>query len=52
MEKYFGEKTPKLGCGLMRLPKLADGKIALEQTKTLVDMFMAAGQTYFDTAYV
>jgi len=22
MEKYFGENTPKLGFGLMRLPKL------------------------------
>ena len=22
MERYFGEKTPKLGFGLMRLPKL------------------------------
>ena len=52
MEKYFGESTPKLGFGLMRLPKLSDGKIDLEQTKTMVDMFMDAGLTYFDTAYV
>ncbi len=53
MERYFGEKTPKLGFGLMRLPKLEDGKtIDVEQTKQMVDMFLAAGQTYFDTAYV
>ena len=52
MEKYFGENVPKLGFGLMRLPKLADGSIDIEQTKTMVDMFMEAGLTYFDTAYV
>ncbi|MBQ5951917.1 MAG: aldo/keto reductase [Lachnospiraceae bacterium] len=43
----------KLGFGLMRLPKLEDGKtIDLEATKTMVDMFLEAGFTYFDTAYV
>ncbi|MFG6326917.1 MAG: aldo/keto reductase [Lachnospiraceae bacterium] len=52
MEHYFGEETPKLGFGLMRLPKLSNGKIDIEQTKKMVDMFMDAGQTYFDTAYV
>ena len=53
MERYFGENTPKLGFGLMRLPKLADGKtIDIEQTKQMVDLFMEAGFTYFDTAYV
>ncbi len=52
MEKYFGEQTGKLGFGLMRLPKLEDGKIDVEQTKTMVDMFMDAGLTYFDTAYI
>ena len=52
MEKYFGENTPKLGFGLMRLPKLSDGKIDIEQTKKMVDLFMGAGLTYFDTAYV
>ena len=51
-ERYFGEKTPKLGFGLMRLPKLEDGSIDVEQTKEMVDMFMAAGLTYFDTAFV
>ena len=52
MEKYFGESTPKLGFGLMRLPKSSTGKIDIEQTKKMVDMFMDAGLNYFDTAYV
>ena len=52
MERYFGEEVPKLGFGLMRLPKLANGKIDIEQTKQMVDLFMEAGFTYFDTAYV
>ncbi len=52
MERYFGEKTPKLGFGLMRLPKDQNGKIDIEHTKRMVDMFLEAGQTYFDTAYV
>ena len=52
MEKYFGEDVPKLGFGLMRLPKKRGGKIDTRQTKQMVDMFMDAGLTYFDTAYV
>lgn len=52
MEKYFGEATPKLGFGLMRLPKKGMGKIDIEQTKKMVDLFMEAGLNYFDTAYV
>ena len=51
MEKYFGENTPKLGFGLMRLPKKG-GRIDIEHTKQMVDLFMKAGLTYFDTAYV
>ena len=51
MEQYFGENTPKLGFGLMRLPKKG-GRIDIEQTKQMVDLFMEAGLTYFDTAYV
>ena len=42
----------KLGFGLMRLPKLEDDSIDIEQVKTMVDEFIAAGGTYFDTAYV
>lgn len=52
MERYFGANTPKLGFGLMRLPKDESGKIDIEQVKTMVDMFLSAGMTYFDTAYV
>ena len=44
--------TPKLGFGLMRLPKLPDGAIDVEQTKDMVDLFLESGFTYFDTAYV
>ena len=40
----------KLGFGLMRLPK-ADEAIDVEQTKQMVDLFMDAGFTYFDTAW-
>ncbi len=44
----------KLGFGLMRLPlKSGDGKdIDLEKVKEMVDLFMAHGYTYYDTAYV
>lgn len=52
MEHYLGESIPKLGFGLMRLPKEESGKIDIEQTKKMVDAFMDAGLNYFDTAYV
>lgn len=53
MTGYLGKDTFKLGFGLMRLPKLSDGKSEdIEQTKKMVDMFLEAGGTYFDTAYV
>lgn len=45
------DSTRKLGFGLMRLPKKLLG-IDIEQTKKMVDMFMEAGFTYFDTAHV
>lgn len=40
----------KLGFGLMRLPK-KDGQIDIPAVCGLVDTFLAAGFTYFDTAY-
>ena len=40
----------KLGFGLMRLPKAGEA-IDVEQTKRMVDLFMDAGFTYFDTAW-
>ncbi len=42
----------RLGFGLMRLPKCADGHIDRSQVAMMVDQFIAAGGTYFDTAYV
>ncbi len=49
---YLGKDIFKLGFGLMRLPKTANGKIDIEQTSKMVDAFIDAGGTYFDTAYV
>ena len=48
--EYLGKNIPKLGFGLMRLPMLGEN-VDIEQTKTMVDMFMEKGFTYFDTAY-
>lgn len=44
-------KMPRLGFGLMRLPKLAE-QIDMPQLSKMVDAYMAAGMNYFDTAYV
>lgn len=41
----------KLGFGLMRLPKDEEGHIQQDQVIRMVDAFMKAGLTYFDTAY-
>lgn len=43
--------SSKLGFGLMRLPKDPDGSIRQEEVTRMVDAFMKAGFTYFDTAY-
>ena len=51
MEKYLGEKIKKLGFGLMRLP-MKGKEVDIEHTKKMVDKFIDAGFTYFDTAYV
>jgi predicted aldo/keto reductase-like oxidoreductase len=53
---YLGKDIPKLGFGLMRLPMLGDQtlmgeQIDIERTKAMVDKFLAAGFSYFDTAY-
>lgn len=47
---YLGQEIGKLGFGLMRLPQ-NDGKIDVEHVKKMVDAFMDAGFTYFDTAW-
>ncbi|MGI6217192.1 MAG: aldo/keto reductase [Coriobacteriales bacterium] len=55
MEDYLGKDIPKLGFGLMRLPRKGDkpdDPIDIEQVKQMVDEFLAAGFTYFDTARV
>jgi hypothetical protein len=51
MSDYFGKETPKLGFGLMRLPKI-DDNTDIEQVKKMIDLFMESGFTYFDTAFV
>ncbi|MDR1016758.1 MAG: aldo/keto reductase [Coriobacteriales bacterium] len=61
---YLGADIPKLGFGLMRLPRLHDpelqesassapagDQIDLRQTAQMVDEFLEAGFSYFDTAY-
>lgn len=47
---YLGEDIKKLGFGLMRLPQ-KDDVIDVEQVKEMVDLFLDAGFTYFDTAW-
>ena len=48
---FFEKEIKKLGFGLMRLPKNGED-IDVEQVKEMVDLFMEAGFTYFDTAWV
>ena len=43
---YLGEENQELGFGLMRLPQ-KDGVIDVEETKAMVDAFMAAGLYIF-----
>ena len=66
MTDYLGQDIPKLGFGLMRLPKrprredepkpagsasgAPDVVTDVDQVKQMVDEFLAAGFTYFDTA--
>ena len=51
MSVYTGKEKLKLGFGLMRLPRLEDGTIDVPQVSDMVDAFMEAGGTYFDTAF-
>ncbi len=41
----------KLGFGFMRLPKLEDGEVDIVRVNEMVDAYMGAGFTYFDTAH-
>ena len=49
--EFFGREIGKLGFGLMRLPKKGF-HTDIEQVKEMVDLFLEAGFTYFDTAFV
>ena len=49
---YLGEEIGKLGFGLMRLPRTEDGEIDIPQVSQMVDAFLDAGFTYFDTAWI
>ena len=52
MTDPFRPNPLRLAFGLMRLPKNADGSIDIPQVCEMADRFIAAGGTYFDTAYV
>ncbi len=52
MDNELGINPFRLGFGLMRLPKNPDGSIDVPQVCEMADRFLAAGGTYFDTAYV
>ncbi len=52
MSDLIGSNPFTLGFGLMRLPKLSDGSIDIPQVCEMADRFLAAGGTYFDTAFV
>ena len=50
-DKYLGESIGKLGFGFMRLPRIGND-FDYEAINKMVDAYLAAGFTYFDTAYV
>ena len=50
MSSCFDSIHTKFGFGLMRLPMHGDS-VDTEQVKQMVDAFLAAGFTYFDTAH-
>ena len=50
-EKFFGQYVGKLGYGNMRLPRV-DGELDYTTIHKMIDTFLEAGYTYFDTCYV
>ena len=48
---FKGKKISRLGFGMMRLPKNADGTIDEGMTRDMIDYAMEHGVNYFDTAY-
>lgn len=52
LTEEFVKSMPKLGFGLMRLPRTEDNSIDVEQTAEMANRFFNAGLKYCDTAYV
>jgi len=52
MSDSFRPNPLRLAFGLMRLPKNPDGSMDIPQICEMADRFIAAGGTYFDTAFV
>ena len=54
LDETFVREMPKLGFGLMRLPRADAEKdiIDVEQTAEMANLFLASGLKYFDSAYV
>ena len=50
MNRPFPEIKKNFGFGMMRLPMIGE-EVDMEQTKQMVDAFLAAGFNYFDTAH-
>jgi hypothetical protein len=48
--KFFGNIKNNFGFGCMRLP-MKDGGVDFEEMKRMVDLFLAQGFNYFDTAH-
>ena len=49
MNRFFPEIKKNFGFGMMRLPMVGED-VDIQQTKDMVDAFLAAGFNYFDTA--
>lgn len=54
LDELFVKEMPKLGFGLMRLPRTDEEKdsIDVEQTAEMANRFLASGLKYIDSAYV
>jgi len=52
MAELIRAKTPNLGFGNMRMPKLEDGTPDRETIFRMIDTFLAHGYNYFDTAHI
>lgn len=50
MNSYFDNVKKNFGFGCMRLP-MTDGQVDYEETKKMIDTFLANGFNYFDTAH-